>query len=166
MPKVLVVADFTTATSSLVAGFDCGSEPWAVFASRWITASPGQGVYRSMDRNTKVWLYINADDDTLVGFRSLGTTHWREYANAVSIIPQLGIHRQFRGQPTGPGERKYSHQLLDHLISEAKAQPPEYLVLTVDPGNDPARGLYRAFGFQELPERSPLGHVKMAVKVH
>jgi hypothetical protein len=74
-----------------------------------------RGALQSIAKHrTKVWLYFDPDND-LVGFGSLGTTKWPNFPERVSIIPQIGIQSRYHGQPTGAGETKYSHQILDDL---------------------------------------------------
>lgn len=167
MPRTLIAEEFSAAKLGKVSGFDCGDEPWAVYAAKWIAAPLNEhGALKAIaTRGTRVWLYFDLESDELVGFGSLGTTLWPNYApDRVSVIPQLAIQRQFCGQPKGVGEKKYSHQLLDDLIARARLQASHRLVLTVDPANTSARRLYSdIFQFEELADLSPMGHVKMTL---
>ncbi|MEX2176863.1 MAG: GNAT family N-acetyltransferase [Pirellulaceae bacterium] len=166
MPYTLIAEEFGESKLGKVAGVHCGNEPWALFAAQWIQAPQDMhGALKSIAQwGNKVWLYFDADSDQLVGFGSLGSAVWPNYQpHAVSIIPQLAIHANFHGKPLGAGEIRFSHQLLDDLIARAIALEPRRLVLTVDPGNEKARYLYREFGFEELPDLSPRGHVKMTL---
>jgi len=165
MPRTLIAEEFNGGKLGKVAGFDCGHESWSQYAANWIQAPAGKpGAIQSIaDRGTQVFLYFDEDSDQLVGFGSLGETKWPNFPDRVTLIPQLAIQLAFHGQPQGIGETKFSHQLLDDLIARAITRPPRHLVLTVDPGNDKARRLYLDFQFTELTDRSPRGHIKMAL---
>lgn len=164
MARVLVAEEFVETSLDKVKEFDCGTEGYALHATRWIqAASTERGALQSkVKHGTRVWLYFDPEG-ALVGFGSLGLTQWPEFPKKVSIIPQLAIQQTFRGQPTGEDEVKYSHQILDDLIGLAKTQDTDWLVLTVDPTNARAIALYKSFGFLEFPKRNPFGHVKMGL---
>jgi ribosomal protein S18 acetylase RimI-like enzyme len=165
MPRSLIAEVFNSGKLGQVAGFVCGDRPWSQFAAQWIKGSPqdkSSASYGIDNRGNQVWLYYTDDTNELVGFGSLGSTKWPEFNERVTLIPQLAVATRFKGQPKGPGEVKFSHQIMDDLIGRAMLMPSRHLVLTVDPGN-PAIALYQTFEFRELPDRSPMGHIKMAL---
>lgn len=166
MPSTLYARTFTAAHLATVSNFDCGDDPWAASAIEWIKAPVERsGALKSMaDRGNRVWLYFDPND-ALVGFGSLGTTRWPKFNEPVSLIPQVAIQSRFQGQPTGEGEIRYSHQIMDDLIGKASEDPPDILVFTVDPMNARAVALYRRFGFIGLTDLSPRGHLKMVLRL-
>lgn len=106
-------------------------------------------------KSTRVWLYAT-EEDGLVGFSSLGTSKWALEPGSerirLSIIPWVGIQQRFWGQPDGEGERRFSDQILDHLLYEARLQDAEpYLGLFVDRRNVRAIRVYERAGFREVP---------------
>jgi GNAT superfamily N-acetyltransferase len=104
---------------------------------------------------TKVWLFRRESDDQLIGFGSLGRTRRRwpppsgQYVN-LPIIPQLAVDVKFHGQPANDPPR-YSHQILGHLIAEAREMAHEVgsavLLLYVHEQNARAMRLYEEFDF-------------------
>jgi hypothetical protein len=124
MPQLLYAAAFALEDRELFADFSCGDEPWSLAAAEWIQ---GDGVEKSVKQHgTQVWLFRRDSDDQLIGFGSLGRTRRRwppptgPYINLL-IIPQLAVDIRFHGQPADDPPR-YSHQILGHLIAEARRQ--------------------------------------------
>lgn len=122
-------------------------EAWQAAQSAWI--STGKAIESISKYGTEVWLYFNQADE-LVGFGSLGKTRRPvpppngPYLH-ISIIPSLAIRRELWGKPTDPP--KYSQQILDDLIYEARAHGTELLILEVDPQNIRAIKLYQSRNF-------------------
>lgn len=143
--------------------FDCGSAPWATEVADWIANRGPEGVLYAINQfRTEVWLYAT-EDDGVVGFGSLGKTRWNLAPGSprlrLYIIPNLGLGRCFQGQPDDGTEDRFSNQIMDHLISEARARvaanirhpnaPEPVLGLFVHPENTKAQHIYTArFNFQ------------------
>ena len=151
MPDTLRWESFSASNASVVSGFNCGTLAYCEAQSEWITS---EKVFQSIrDRGTQVWLYFN-EANSLVGFGSLGKTQRRyptqqsEYLK-FSIIPSLAIQRQFWGHPHDG--RKYSHQIMSHLVMEAQKHGRELLVLDVHEQNTHAIALYIRLGFVNPP---------------
>ncbi len=153
MPQPLYAVPFALEDRELFADFFCGDEPWSLAAAEWIC---GSGVEKSLTQpGSQVWLYRRESDDQLVGFGSLGRTRRRwpppsgQYANLL-IIPQLAVDARFRGQPANDPPR-YSHQILGHLIAEARDVAVDtgspLLLLYVHEQNGRAMRLYEEFDF-------------------
>lgn len=165
--RPLFADEFTAADQPFLAGLRCGDEPWAQAATEWIKSSE---VLDSIDKHgTKVWIYRNSEeDDAIVGFSSLAATGWQKWPppdgkrSRLLYVPQLGLEQKFRGYPPDP-EWRYSNQILEHLIGEAKLlakqiqqeKPPskhvDLLTLKVHRENAAARKVYERYGFELLP---------------
>jgi ribosomal protein S18 acetylase RimI-like enzyme len=169
---------FTDADQPAMAGLHCGDEPWARAATAWIN---GSDVLDSITHwQTRVWVFRD-ESETVVGFGSLGPTQWRwpppagDYTRML-MIPQLGIDARFRGQPPDP-ERRYSNQIMSHLIFEAQEWASEIrrtkpakkhvalLILQVHKNNIPARRLYEKFEFIAMPGFESNEHIVMSHKL-
>jgi ribosomal protein S18 acetylase RimI-like enzyme len=156
MSSGLVRIPFTEDLLPKVQAFDCGQEPWELEVSNWIKAPRGGGgAVDDLPRN-QVWLYAT-DNGDLVGFGSFGETSqkWprsKDPPILASIIPMLGIAKEYWGQPPGPRESRYSTRILEDLIVEAVAHQNErpILILFVNVNNQRAIQLYQRFGFVEL----------------
>src|SRR5262249_50409861 len=156
MPILLSKRPFQPADIYLpaVQNFDCGTEPWELEVSDWIKGKPG-GVLDDLNRagSCEVWLYGTAEDG-LVGFASLSEPSWG-YPNRSdpkpNLIPMLGIQRQFRGKPDGLKGDRYSAQIMDDIIAEARKHMERVpaIVLYVHPNNLRAIQFYRDTGFQD-----------------
>lgn len=153
MPRLLYAVPFALEDRELFADFSCGEDPWSLAAAEWIR---GDGVEKSVTQyGTQVWLFRRDSDDQLIGFGSLGRTRRRwppptgPYINLL-IIPQLAVDIRFHGQPADDPPR-YSHQILGHLIAEARDMAVqtgvELLLLYVHERNARARRLYEQFDF-------------------
>lgn len=139
-------------------GFSCGDTDYGRASTQWIT---GSDVFDSIKRGTNVWLYRNQAGD-VIGFGSIGPIRWRwplpdgSYTNLL-IIPMLGIDERYHGQPPDV-QWRYSHQILNHLIYEARSpasessHPIEWLLLMVHPDNQRAIRLYEQFDFKLIPD--------------
>ncbi len=176
--RPLFADEFTAADQPFLAGLRCGAEPWAQAATEWIKSSE---VLDSIDKHgTKVWIYRNSEeDDAIVGFSSLAATGWQKWPppdgkrSRLLYIPQLGLDEKFRGYPPDP-EWRYSNQILEHLIGEAKLlaqqirieKPPskhvDLLTLKVHRENAAARKVYERYGFELLPGFQDKEHFMMS----
>ncbi len=159
MADGLVKEPFTDEDWHEVQSFDCGDEPFAREVSDWLRgpaeADSAIASIHHPDRPGRVWLY-RLEDGTLVGFGALGKSEWRWKGKKdpkvrLTIIIWLGIRKEFRGQPPGPRENRYSAQILDDLIAEALEEQEAYPVLGlfVQTANTRAIELYRRAGFTE-----------------
>jgi len=144
--------------------FSCGDRPWETEVSDWIKDRNQPAVLNDVKRrHTLVWLYATQDDG-LVGFGSLGKTKWELMPGSSRIrlwlIPMLGLDRRFQGQPNDGSEDRFSNQIMDHVISEARnrantevGQPEAcepLLGLFVHPQNTKAKHIYMIrFNFAE-----------------
>lgn len=162
-PHQLYAVDFTEADQARLVGFSCGDEIWSRHVTEWIV---GSDALDSIKRyKTRVWLF-ETEDQTVVGYGSLGTSRWHwpppDGPKAkVALIPMLGIDARFRGEPADP-ERRYSRQIMSHLIAEAQSvarewngdpkERPQWLVLQVHRDNDRAIRFYENCGFDLIPD--------------
>lgn len=159
MPDLLRKIPFSAELLPFVQDFDCGSEPWQTPLSEWIKApvaikNGAIGQLHKKKSQLQVWLHINAADE-LVGFSSLGPSNWKwptpdDPRVPISIIPNVAIQKRFHGKPEEPP--RYSKQMMDHLVFEARQHQDRHplLGLYVDPRNTPAIKLYRREGFQDF----------------
>ena len=102
MPPLLQPAEFLPSDLNLVAGFDCGSQPWEAAMSEWIKQPP-TALFGNSTYETSIWLYYH-QDGRIVGFGSLGLTRWTDpYPDGpwrdLSIIPALAIQTEFQQLP-------------------------------------------------------------------
>lgn len=148
---------FTANHLELVQGFDCGDEPWQTEVSDWIKGP----VLQDMEGwGTEVWLYLSGDGQ-IIGFGSLGRTRWQwptgtDRREFISIIPNVGIRREFWGQPPGNRDERYSSLIIDDLIAEAQDRQVDRLPvlgLFVHPANEQAKRLYLRKGFRPYSKR-------------
>ncbi len=163
MPRTLHKIPFGPNLLAKVQDFDCGDDPEGHEAAAWIKAQPGtNGALDEMQdskRQCEVWLHATAEDG-LVAFSSLGATRWPwltpdDPKMPISIIPWVGILKQFQGQPRGAGERRFSDQIMDHLRFEAanRAGRLPILGLCVSPTSVGAIKVYKRAGFVELADK-------------
>ena len=160
-PYQLHATPFTEADQARLVGFSCGDASWSRHVTEWIL---GSDVLDSMKRNTRVWLFENAENE-IVGFGSLGTSRWSwpppdGSKVTIALIPMLGIAERFHGQPPD-SQWRYSRQIIGHLIAEsqklarvgreAEAREPEWLVLMVHRDNARAVRFYEQCGFEQIP---------------
>ncbi|OAI45628.1 hypothetical protein AYO44_12625 [Planctomycetaceae bacterium SCGC AG-212-F19] len=70
----------------------------------------------------------------------------------ISVIPNVAVQAPFQGQPPDPP--RYSKQIMEHLIFEARQHASRYplLGLYVDPRNAPAVKVYEREGFEEFSQ--------------
>ncbi len=154
MPPLLEAAEFSRDELPLVADFSCGTEPWEVAMAKWIR-EPQTLRFGNSKHDTTVWLYYHPDG-RIVGFGSLGLTHWKMPPDGrpieLSIIPALAIKTAFQHLPADNfSNPSFSHQLLADLIGKAALQHPDSVVLFVHEKNWKAIALYNAFGFETIP---------------
>jgi len=159
----LIADEFTEADQGDLVGFCCGDSISGRLCTEWIS---GSGVFDSIKRKTKVWIYRN-QTDRVIRYSSVGFVKWRwplpdgNYTT-VLYIPMIGIDQRYHGQPPAK-EWRYSHQMMNHLIyschqmNEERENPVEWLTLKVLPGNSGAIRLYNQFGF-ELIENVEQNH--------
>ena len=179
--QTLFADEFTVADRPFLAGLSCGDEPWSQAATEWINSSE---VLDSIEKyGTRVWVYRNSvADDAVVGFGSLAATGWRRWPppdgkrSRLLYIPQLGLDQRFRGFPPDP-EWRYSNQILEHLIGQAKDlarqirqhKPPakhvDLLTLKVHRDNIAALNVYKRSGFEVLPGFDDDKHLVMSYKL-
>jgi ribosomal protein S18 acetylase RimI-like enzyme len=159
MSEGLVKVVFTEDNWDEVQSFDCGDEPYAREVSDWLKGPAGADSaltsIRNTDRPVRIWLYRLASG-SLVGFGALGKSEWRWKSKKdpklpLTVIIWVGIGKEFRGQPLGPREGRYSAQILDDLIAEALEDQETHPVLGlfVQADNVRAIELYRRAGFTE-----------------
>jgi ribosomal protein S18 acetylase RimI-like enzyme len=159
MPDLLQKIPFSEDLLKAVADFDCGDEEWERPLADWIKAAPNvkNGALQELRKRKgklDVWLHVNQANE-LVGYSSLGVSSW-EWPTAddprvpISVIPCVAIQRQFQGRPKDDPPR-YSTQILDHLIFEARKHTDRHplLGLFVDPRNERAIRAYTAAHFEE-----------------
>lgn len=176
--QTLFADEFTAADQPFLASLSCGDEPWSQAATVWITSSE---VIESIEKfGTRVWVYRSSEaDDSVVGFASLAKTGWQKWPppdgkrSRLLYIPQLGLDQRFRGFPADP-EWRYSNQILEHLIGQAKdlarqirqEQSPgkhaDLLTLKVHRDNITARKVYERFGFELLAGFEDKEHLVMS----
>jgi ribosomal protein S18 acetylase RimI-like enzyme len=154
----LVADEFTEADVGDLVGFSCGDSMSGRLCTEWIS---GSGVFDSLQRKTKVWLYRNQANN-VVGYSSAGFVKWRwplpdgTYTTLL-YIPMVGIDRRYQGQPPDK-QWRYSHQIMNHLIFSCdqmngqRNHPVEWLTLKVLPENKSAVELYRKFDFQLIDD--------------
>lgn len=163
MPDTLKAIDFNEHLLPYVQDFDCGGEPWEMPLATWIMTPaivPGGALFELNKRKGKlqVWLYANQQDD-LVGYGSLGASNW-EWPNKnekrvpINVIPNVAIQKAHWGKPDNDPP-KYSRQILDHLIYQARLHTDRHglLGLFVDPRNKRAISAYKHAGFAEYFRR-------------
>jgi ribosomal protein S18 acetylase RimI-like enzyme len=166
--------EFSRHLLSRVQNFTCGKNLWAEFAADWIKqAPPFPCALRSMEeRGTRVWLYLlhaalndQVEEEYVVGFSSLGATTWTFPPDGgkreVGMIPMLAVASSFHGKPGGQGAKRYSHQILEHVIAEARKSGYRELCLKVHAENDRALKLYERFGFRNLGPKDGRGNFSM-----
>jgi ribosomal protein S18 acetylase RimI-like enzyme len=164
MPDMLRKEIFSPDNVGDVADFFCGDQQWDRFQAIWIKE---QAVKSIAQHGTEVFLYYN-DQDELVAFGSIGKTRRRypppdgEYIH-LSIIPSLAIQSQFQGQPND-GSPKYSHQIMEDLIAQARQQGSDILTLDVHQENVRAIKVYEKFGFVALGDIYH-DHIKMFLRL-
>jgi hypothetical protein len=152
MSHELTVVDFDASRLAAVAGFHCGSEPWALAAASWIAAPlefPG-ALLSMRDRGTTVWLFYLGE--SLVGFASLGTTKWNQ--QEIAYIPQLAIGVNYQGEPAdAPRNERFAYQIISHVLAESLDRGFRTVGLRVDAENTRAVRFYENVGFIALPGR-------------
>jgi RimJ/RimL family protein N-acetyltransferase len=142
--------------ASAVSMFYFGDEYWELEIERFIKEVVADVI---AEYGTEVWLYAT-EEDGLVGFGSLGASRWNwplptSKRVPISIIPHLGIHKAFWGQPREEGTRRFSDQIMDHLIYEAQqhTERNRALGLFVHPDNHRAIAAYQRAGFSMFSQR-------------
>jgi ribosomal protein S18 acetylase RimI-like enzyme len=135
------------------------SDSWEVEVFQWIAAPAGaDGALDSPELGKRIWLY--EDDGEVVGFAALGRTKWIYPTDSSPKVPHLhiinvGVDSRYRSRPEGPREDRYSWQILNDLVAEARATANMHRILTlyVHPANLAAIAFYSAYGFEFLPHQ-------------
>lgn len=156
MPRLLQPIPYSADLLEAVQGLDCGNTDFGSHATQWIRGdeSSSASALQSMRKHrTQVWLYYDAAD--LVGFGSLGPSHWTIGADRVRIlfIPHLGIDYRFQRQPIDDPP-KYCDQIMGDLIGRAQQIKAGYagVGLFVKAANANAIHLYQKYGFEIISE--------------
>jgi GNAT superfamily N-acetyltransferase len=146
-----------------IQGFNCGDAAWEREVSDWLKRPLGLdgaiSSIRNRDRPGRVWLYWLANGQ-LVGYAAMGYSQWRWTKKKdpflpVTVITWCAIQKEFWGKPDGPKEERYSHAIMDNLITEAMddAATHPILGLNVHPENIRAIKFYKDYEFTELEPR-------------
>src|SRR5665213_2509602 len=158
MPRRLEKSPFAPQDIDLFQTFSCSDELWEREVSDFIQGK-SNGVLLDLERGNQVWYYYTREEG-IVGFASLGESKWRwplpgDSAVPLNLISMLGIDRRFWGQPEGPAEDRFSAQILDDVIIEARspALRKPLLGLFVHIDNHRAKRLYQRAGFTEFHKR-------------
>ena len=168
----LRIVDFSADYLRQVKDFDCGSEDWAVWAANWIkNAPPFPSALLSMDQyGTRVWLYFlfveTLGEEFLVGFASLGITNWsiselQASKRVPGLIPMLAVATSFQGKSADTKGTRYSHLIMQDVISKACEYGLSDLCLSVHPKNRRAIRLYEQFGFRQIEGADAHGNLRM-----
>jgi hypothetical protein len=188
MPTILKQILFDRDLLPLVLDFDCAEQDpprvWEEEINDWIRADPatGDGALFWMAKGTQVWLYAD-EHDAVVGYGSLCQSRWPDLAVTqrvpklkrvpISLIPAVGMNRQFHGGPAGAApEERYSTKIMHHLVCEARKHPERqpFLGLYVHPDNEKAIRLYRRMNFVDFTqkcwnERAKVDYPSMILKL-
>jgi len=167
MPCILEVEEFSQELLPEMQGFRCGPaiDPmqYETALDRWIEGAGDRNVIWSMSKGTRVWLYYG-DNDTLVGYASLGESAWSiDGARlGIAMIPALAIQHQYRSLPAdGPKENQYAHQIMRDILHKAAQLPHEFVGLLVDRENTRAQALYCHYRFVPLSDDPNAPRVRM-----
>lgn len=112
--------------------------------------------------NSDIWGYYN-QDGALVGFGAIRLGHWKiagDHKKEIVLLYAIAIKYEFQRKPKVEEKScKYSYQIMNHLISDAKLRDGEnnLVGLLVHPDNGAAVTLYERFEFQEL-DRDYIDH--------
>jgi ribosomal protein S18 acetylase RimI-like enzyme len=166
----LRIVQFSAQHLSQVQQFECGPEDWSRLAERWIrSVPPFPGALKSIqDQGNSVWLYyLDAmDEESFVGFASLGVTTWRipppdGPKRDAGFIPMFAVATSFQGKPSPAGQKRYSQQILEHVLDEARKRGFREVALFVHENNRRAMRLYEKCGFQAIGGRDERGNLRM-----
>ena len=103
-----------------------------------------QYVYE-LEENAYAFLYVLIEDGILLGF----IDYWITFE--ICQLAKLAILPAYRG-------RHLSHQLMDHMMKEAKEQGCENISLEVRVSNTAAQMLYEAYAFINVNVRKGYYH--------
>jgi hypothetical protein len=146
---------FDRSLAHLVAGFDCGSAPYAREVSDFITGKTGDVWVAIEQLGMQAWLYREGVE--VVGFGSLSLQdvyldESNEPLGRLLVIPYFAVQARFHKHPPGDYRQFYSRQIFRDLVAEARRHPSglKTLALYVDPANIGAIRLYAdpEFGFR------------------
>lgn len=156
MAHELVRDDFTEDDLDEVQDFRCGDLYYQKEVSDWLKGREGDCALTDIskvDAPARVWLYRD-EEERLVGFGSLAPSEWRWTANKdpwipVNTIIWCGLHVDFQRDLYEPKHMRYSNQIMDDLVGEAREEREKFPVLGlyVQEENEPAIKLYRRFKF-------------------
>jgi len=85
------------------------------------------------------YLYVARDDERIVGCATLCVMHTIE--QTIGAVEAVVVHSDYRGQHIG-------QQLMEQLMTDARAMDIDVLHLTSNPTRIAANGLYQALGFR------------------
>lgn len=144
---------FDDSRLSDVANLDCGDSKFGKLATDWIQCvNPADSALQSIkDRGTEVFLYYREDTDQIIGFGSVGTTPRknRRGEETWSIIPHVGLHKDFHGEPAGlPWDKRYFTAVMLDLIGRCEQHGTTTLLLYVDVDNVRAQRAYARLNFE------------------
>lgn len=151
--------EFTAEHLDLLAEFECGSKWWEQLQVEWIRKPPPfDGALLAKQKwGTTVWLHQICvpmqEEPFIIGYSSLGHTNLPDpfpdgQRRRIQYIPGLALAEQFQGQSYDG--KKYSHIIMEHILSVATDREPGLVGLHVYPENEKAIRLYRRFGFKVI----------------
>lgn len=172
-PGVLLTPDLL----SVLAGFDCGTEPWAQEVNDYIHGDQAD-VLGDLATGAEVFLY-RADSGRLVGFGALSGSEWRypdsrrSRREPLTVLLMYGIHKDYQRRPLGPVDEHYSRRILRDLIARAgfHSERLPLLGLFVQVDNRKAIRAYEDEKFEKFsdPRRDPQTgflYQRMLLKLH
>lgn len=142
-----------------IQAFHSGDEPWAQEVNNWLKAPLGEDGALSaihQDPPCQVFKYYVAGGGPLVGFAGIGKSPkgWhlagkKEPAIDASVLLMFGVNKVCRRKPDGPWEKRYSSEIMRHVVFVAERHKATHPVLGlyVQAGNKGAITLYERHGF-------------------
>ena len=166
MPESLKTRQFSEelAATTDVQAFECGEEAWSRDMADFIKS---QRVIDSITRKgNECWLYYR-EDDTLVGFGTVGKTTWRIPAPngpsvELSIIPAVAVQSGFQGCPKG--QTTFARLIMSDLAAKARKHGTDKIGLFVHEDNARAIRFYENIGFGRLTGEFR-NHIRMLLEL-
>jgi RimJ/RimL family protein N-acetyltransferase len=112
---------------------------WILGTGPWRSVGDERRYLRTIDRHPDAAVFVAEDDTGIVGRLSLA----RDTHPASRHVADLGLMVAESRRRRGIGR-----MLLEHAVAWAQASGVQKLELHVFPWNEPALGLYEAFGFE------------------